>query len=87
LLTAELALRCYQSDQGHPPSGLNELVPKYLERMPSDPFSGKPMVFRTTGTNWLLYSVGEDGMDDGGQRAGRPVSGVVSKGDLFYDSP
>jgi hypothetical protein len=45
------------------------------------------MIHRPQGTNWLLYSVGPDGVDDGGQRAGGSVSGAVPRGDLFYDSP
>jgi hypothetical protein len=88
LLTAELAARCYRSDQGRAPSSLEQLVPKYLQRVPLDPFNrGRPMIFLPQGTNWLLYSVGEDGVDDGGKRVGRSVSGTVTKGDLFYDSP
>ncbi|MGO8928674.1 MAG: hypothetical protein ACLQU3_17535 [Limisphaerales bacterium] len=84
LLAAELALRCYQSEQGHPPARLDELTPKYLSHMPEDPFSGKPLVYRAQGTNWLLYSVGPDGVDDGGKPIGR---GLAGKGDLFFDSP
>jgi hypothetical protein len=87
LLTAELAARCYQSEQGRAPTGLAQLVPKYLQRVPLDPFSGRPMLYRQQSTYWLLYSVGEDGVDDGGTRASRSVAGTVTRGDLFYDSP
>ena len=87
LLTAELALRCYRSEQGRAPTALEQLVPKYLQRAPSDPFSGHPLVYRPQGANWLLYSVGEDGVDDGGQSVSRSVSGTVTRGDIFYDSP
>jgi hypothetical protein len=65
-------------------------VPKYLQRVPSDPFSGHPLVCRPQGTTWLLYSVGPDRVDDGGKPMTRDNSGngpVVYKGDLFYDSP
>lgn len=87
LLATELALRCYQSEQGHVPTGLEQLVPKYLQRVPSDPFGSQPLVYRPQGTTWLLYSIGEDGLDDGGKRVGRSVSGTVTLGDVFYDSP
>jgi hypothetical protein len=83
LLMAELAMRCYQSEQGRLPSSLAQLVPTYLQKVPSDPFSGRPVIYHPQGNNWLLYSVGEDGVDDGGKRVGRPVSGNVPKGDLF----
>jgi hypothetical protein len=84
LLTAELALRCYRFDRGRPPARLEELLPNYLTRVPSDPFSGQPLVYRAKGTNWLLYSVGVDGVGDGGKR---PFPPSARKGDLFLDSP
>jgi hypothetical protein len=87
LLVAELGLRCYQSEQGRAPEGLEQLVPKYLQRVPSDPFSRRPLLYRQQGTNWMLYSVGTDGVDDGGKPAGRSVSGNITSGDLFYNSP
>ena len=87
LIMVELALRCYRSDQGQPPSSLNELVPKYLQTLPYDPFASGPLplMYRSNGTNWVLYSVGVDRKDDGGQPA--TSRGNSAKGDLFYDSP
>jgi hypothetical protein len=100
LLTVELALRCYRSNQGQAPGRLDMLVPKYLRQVPSDPFRGHPLVFRPQGTNWLLYSVGPDRVDDGGKPVGQMSfndlpgfrdsdsgSSPAIKGDLFYDSP
>lgn len=87
LLTVELALRCYESEQGRAPAGLEQLVPKYMHRVPSDPFSGKPIIYKPQGTTWLLYSLGEDGVDDGGKPVRRSVSATIAKGDLLYDSP
>ena len=87
LLAVELALRCYQAEQGRAPAGLQLLVPKYLQRVPLDPFSGQSLVYRTAGTNYLLYSVGADRIDDGGQPIGRPIPGTDLRGDLFFDSP
>jgi len=91
LLIAEIALRCYTSEQGQAPLRLDELVPKYLQQVPSDPFSANPLVYRPQGTNWLLYSVGLDRMDHGGKRSGRIYqherSNPTNSGDLFYDSP
>jgi len=87
LLAIELALRCYESEQGHAPTGLEQLVPNYIQRVPIDPFSDKPVIYRPQGTDWLVYSVGEDGVDDGGKRVVRSVPGTITRGDLFYDSP
>ena len=87
LLIAELALRCYQSEQLKAPTSLEQIVPKYLQRVPLDPFSGKPVVYHLQDANWLLYSVGADGVDDGGEPVTRSVSVNGVKGDLFYNSP
>ena len=83
LLETELALRCYRAEQSGLPAQLSQLVPKYLPRVPQDPFSGQALVYRAQGTNWLVYSLGPDRKDDGGTPAGRGTSG---KGDLFFDS-
>jgi len=87
LLTTELAVRCYQLEQGQTPAVLERLVPNYLQRVRLDPFSGRSLVYVPQGTNWLLYSVGENFVDDGGKRAGRRTLDTPPKGDLFFDSP
>jgi len=87
LLTAEFALRCYRSEHGRAPIRLEELLPGLIQRVPLDPFTGRPLIYRAQGTNWLLYSVGADGVDDGGKPVGRSATGGIQKGDLFFDSP
>lgn len=82
LMTAQLALNCYRSDRACAPGRLDELVPRYLQRVPQDPFRAAPLVYRPQGTNWLLYSVGADGVDHGGKRAQKDSIA----GDMFYDS-
>ena len=83
LLTVELALDCYRSEKGHGPAQLEQLVPVNLSRVPLDSFSGRPLIYRASGTNWLLYSVGPDGVDDGGRPAG---GSMTNRGDLLSDS-
>jgi len=41
-------------------------------------------VYRINASNWLLYSVGSDGVDHGGISKGK---GASAKGDIFFDSP
>jgi hypothetical protein len=84
LVATELALRCYRADKSCVPARLEDLVPDYLRRVPEDPFLGRPLIYRPEGTNWLLYSVGPDGVDDGG-RPGRYWNS--SPGDLPYNGP
>ena len=83
LLAAELALRCYQSEKATVPTRLDELATNYLGKVPLDPFTSQRLIYRPRGTNWLLYSVGPDGVDDGGRLAGR---GWPVKGDILFDS-
>ncbi len=84
LLEVELALRSYRADRRHAASRLEELTPGYLRKTLPDPFTGQPLIYRPQGTNWLLYSVGPDGIDDGGQPFGATAAG---KGDLLLDTP
>ena len=51
------------------PSSLNELVPSCLAAVPEDPMDGKPLKYRmlTPAPGYVVYSVGEDGTDDGGK--------------------
>jgi hypothetical protein len=83
LIAVELALRLCQVEQGRAPAHLRDLVPKHLSKVPEDPFSGRAVIYRPQGTNWLLYSIGPDGVDDGGRPAGR---GWPLKGDILFDS-
>jgi len=43
-------------------------VPSYLKSIPNDPFvEKKPLIYKKTAKGYLLYSVGPDGVDDGGK--------------------
>jgi hypothetical protein len=86
LLMTEAALRLFRSEHGRWPASLNELVPDLLSKVPADPFSDRPIVYRCTDDGYLLYSVGGNGVDDGGQRA--TIFGAVQEqtGDLFFDA-
>jgi hypothetical protein len=42
-------------------------VPEFLSSVPLDPVDGEPLRYRRNGDGtFLLYSVGENGVDDGG---------------------
>ena len=58
---------------GEKPASLDELVPRFLDATPIDPWDGKPLRY-SAHTNGLLvlYSVGENGRDEGGD--GSPQS-------------
>ena len=67
LTTTALALKRYQLRHGQYPTELSALVPEFLAATPRDPADGQPLRYRLKpdGT-FLLYSVGEDGADNGG---------------------
>jgi len=62
-----LAIERYRLATGKVPGQLEELVPQYLERVPTDPFNSQPIRYRCPGPGYLLYSVGTDGHDNGGR--------------------
>ena len=68
LLIVTLALRAYHLEHRTYPAALLALVPKYLSHIPDDPFAPSgPIQYKVTGAGYRLYSVGPDGIDDGGK--------------------
>ena len=61
------ALAGYQRDIGSYPPRLDALTPKYLKEIPLDLFTGRPLIYQPAKNGYLLYSVGVNGKDDGGQ--------------------
>jgi hypothetical protein len=66
-----IMLQRYTRDLGAFPPTLADLVPDYLEVVPADPFSSDGFIYRPqpdphTGAPFTLYSVGDDGVDNGG---------------------
>lgn len=62
------ALLAYHREKGSYPANLQALVPTWLPKLPQDPFTGKAFVYRQLGPhNFVLYSVGSDGHDQGGK--------------------
>ncbi len=78
LAVTALALKRYELRNDHYPSALAQLVPDFVPAVPRDPVDGQPLRYRihSDGT-FLLYSIGEDGADDGGDPS--PASDTKSK--------
>jgi hypothetical protein len=88
LLIVDLALREYHDDHGQYPTELSSLTPKYLAKVPYDPFNGQPFVYRPTDKEFVLYSVGGDEKDNGGAFPGRYFAVPPYEGyDLCLDKP
>ena len=86
LILAEAAVRSYKLATGAAPASLESLVPGYFSQVPIDPYSGKPLVYRCTAEGYLLYSVGSNRVDDGGQRTNLLQAAIEGVGDLFFDA-
>jgi RNA polymerase sigma factor (sigma-70 family) len=60
------ALAAYRGERGGYPEKLDALVPKYLEEVPTDLYSGNALIYRPSENGYLLYSVGVNGLDEQG---------------------
>jgi hypothetical protein len=61
------ALAVYRADHGSYPTTLAELSPKCIAAVPKDLFGNTELHYEKQGGGYLLYSVGENGKDDGGK--------------------
>jgi hypothetical protein len=66
------AVRRFARRESRLPAKLDELVPRYLEKLPADPFSGEPL--RYDSTRGLIYSVGINLKDEGGRPGEIPLN-------------
>jgi hypothetical protein len=60
------ALAAFQRERGEYPETLDALVPNILPELPKDPYTLAPFVYERTDTGYLLYSVGQNRVDDHG---------------------
>jgi len=65
-LVAVAVERFRLANDGKLPGQLSDLVPSYLDKIPVDPFDGRPVRYKRTSNGYVVYSVGPDETDDGG---------------------
>jgi hypothetical protein len=63
---AALAVQRYRLAAGELPDTLADLVPAYLDTVPTDPFDGNELRYEKLGPGFVVYSIGDDLRDDGG---------------------
>jgi hypothetical protein len=75
---ASLAAERYRRDKRAWPENADQLCPQYLSAVILDPYDGKPLRHRRVKDGVVIYSVGQDVVDDGGNlnRDQRKTSGV-----------
>lgn len=77
-----IALKRHELRHGKPAPALKDLAPEFLPSVPVDSINGQPLHYRLNADgSFLLYSVGEDGQDDGGDP--RPAKAGSSFGNIF----
>jgi len=83
------ALERYRLANGQYPEALDALTPQFIEQLPHDIINGQPLHYRRTDSDqFILYSVGWNGTDDGG-RVVLTKTGSVDreKGDWVWSYP
>lgn len=77
LARVAIAMERYRLAHGECPETLDELEPKFMEQVPRDIINGQPLHYhREANGQFVLYSIGWDGKDDGGTVALRKGGGV-----------
>jgi len=61
---AACAAERFRIDSKRMPEKWQDVVPKYLDVVPIDPFNGQPILLRRLADGLVIYSVGPDGKDD-----------------------
>jgi hypothetical protein len=87
LASVACALERYHLANEKYPEVLDALTPKFIAKIPHDIISGEPLKYhRTDAGQFLLYSVGWNGVDDGGtvavQNGGKAVD--ITQGDWVW---
>lgn len=86
LRAAEAAIACERFSRDHEgqmPQGLSDLVPTYLTLIPEDPFDGNPMRLKKLPDGYVIYSIGSDFTDNGGEKVGDAADGPEDRDVTF----
>jgi hypothetical protein len=82
---AALAAERYRLQKDRWPETFDALVPDYLEAVPIDPYSGEPLRLRRLADGLVIYSVGEDRVDNSGQFENQPGRKGIDLGFRLWD--
>jgi hypothetical protein len=66
-LAVALAAERYRRDHGNWPASAEQLAPQWIAAVPLDPFDGQPLRYRRLPDGVVVYSVGPDRQDNGGE--------------------
>ena len=89
LARVAIALERYRQAHGDYPESLDVLAPQFIAKLPHDVINGQPLHYRhTSDGQFVLYSVGWNETDDGGEVGLRKDGSVnIEKGDWVWRYP
>ncbi len=89
LARTAIALERYRLARGEFPESLDALAPQFIAKLPHDIINGQPLHYRQTSDGkFILYSVGWNETDDGGEVGLRKDGSVnIEKGDWVWRYP
>ncbi len=81
--TARIGIACkiYRKLYGDFPEDLAKLSPEILEKVPVDPFTGHPFIYKKQDSGFIVYSIGSNLKDDQGRGTWQIVSLVMENDD------
>jgi hypothetical protein len=83
LIEVALAVRMHRLREGQYPEHLGDVSPRWLPAVPRDLWN-QPIVYRLHGGQPVVYSLGPDGQDDGGQAINPHHLVPTARGDLVF---
>jgi hypothetical protein len=92
LVLCAIALKRHLLLHNKIPQALGQLVPEFLAAVPVDYMDGQPLRYRTNADgSFTLFSVGEDGKDDGGDASMLPdktgLRALWNRKDVVWPAP
>jgi len=79
-----IACKIYKNLKGHFPDKLTELSPDILKKIPVDPFTGDPFIYKKQDSGFIVYSIGNNLKDEEGKGTWQIVSFVMEKDDWAW---
>ena len=80
-LLVSLALELYQRQHNRYPDSLEDLSPRLLPSIPLDRITGSALRYRVNGDQAVVYSVGQNLVDDGGVMPGGTDTSEITDGE------
>ena len=82
-----LAVERYRLKYDALPESLEALVPEFMEAVPLEPFDGQPLRYIRREGGYTVYTIGEDGVDNGGWSKEQMAEETGEENPKEYDWP